>query len=66
MKVRTTYKSYGLDNGITKKGMVNMKKRTVLTMILAVTIISGILSGCGEKKASAKEPSTKAECCFPD
>lgn len=38
-----------------------MKKRTVLTMILAVTIISGILSGCGEKKASAKEPSTKAE-----
>ena len=61
MKVRTTYKSYGLDNGITKKGMVNMKKRTVLTMILAVTIISGILSGCGEKKASAKEPSTKAE-----
>lgn len=38
-----------------------MKKRTVLTMILAVTIISGILSGCGEKKASAKEPSAKAE-----
>ena len=61
MKVRTTYKPYKLDNGITKKGMVNMKKRTVLTMILAVTIISGILSGCGEKKASAKEPSTKAE-----
>lgn len=58
MNVRTTYK---LDNGITKKGMVNMKKRTVLTMILAVTIISGILSGCGEKKASAKEPSAKAE-----
>jgi len=61
VKVRTTYKPYKLDNGITKKGMVNMKKRTVLTMILAVTIISGILSGCGEKKASAKEPSTKAE-----
>lgn len=38
-----------------------MKKRTVLTMILAVTIISGILSGCGEKKESAKEPSAKAE-----
>lgn len=58
MNVRTTYK---LDNGITKKGMVNMKKRTVLTMILAVTIVSGFLTGCGEKKASAKEPSTKAE-----
>lgn len=38
-----------------------MRNRTVLTMILAVTIISGILSGCGEKKASAKEPSAKAE-----
>lgn len=38
-----------------------MKKRTVLTMILAVTIVSGFLTGCGEKKASAKEPSTKAE-----
>lgn len=61
MNVRTTYKSYRLDNGIFKKGMANMKKRTVLTMILAVTIISGILSGCGEKKASAKEPSVKAE-----
>lgn len=38
-----------------------MRNRTVLTMILAITIISGILTGCGEKKASAKEPSTKAE-----
>lgn len=38
-----------------------MRNRTVLTMILAITIISGILSGCGEKKASAKEPSAKAE-----
>lgn len=58
MRVRTTYKSY---NGISKKGTINMKKRTVLTMILAVTIISGILTGCGEKKASVKEPSAKAE-----
>lgn len=38
-----------------------MKTRTALTMILTLTIVSGFLTGCGEKEVSAKEPSTKAE-----
>lgn len=38
-----------------------MKTRIALTMILTLTIVSGFLTGCGEKEVSAKEPSTKAE-----
>ncbi len=39
-----------------------MKNRIILTMILAVTAVSGLLAGCGAKNASAKEISAaKAE-----
>lgn len=35
-----------------------MKNRMILTMILAVTTLSGLLTGCGAKNASAKEISS--------